>query len=171
MAARASIERVRSDNTIDTLDIAALRFQRKLTLQEIADKYGVSKQAIHTRLAKFAALAEPETIERYEAEKPKLLSMVEKVLLKDMLDPVRREKASLNNVAYSFSQVYQANRTSRGLAGSITEHRQAYDIEISMVDSEIKRLESRFSGTKQNDPVIDAEYDTTENTMSCKGSE
>jgi len=61
-------------------------------------------------------------------------------------------------------------RIQAGLAGLITEHRQAYDIEISMVDSEIKRLESRFSGTKQNNGVIDAEYEDTKNTMSCKGT-
>jgi len=61
-------------------------------------------------------------------------------------------------------------RIQAGLSSSITEHRQAYDIEISMVDSEIKRLESRFSGTKQNNGVIDAEYEDTKNTMSCKGT-
>jgi len=143
MASKASDQRIKP---IDVVGLAALRFQRKLSFDDIAKITDIPKATAYKKIKDLEAIFNPEAIEAYERNKPEILSAVEKALVSDMLDPVRREKASLNNTAYAFQQIYQANRNSRGLAGSITEHRQAYDIEISMVDSEIKRLESRFSG-------------------------
>ena len=158
------------EQQVDPVKLAVMRIEKGMTFPEIGKVLGISKQGAHQRFRTLAQIFDPESIEAYERNKPSILSAVEKTLLMDILDPAKREKASLNNTAYALQQVYQANRTTRGLSSSITEHRQAYDIEISMVDSEIKRLESRFSGTKQNNGAIDAEYDDAKNTMSCKGS-
>lgn len=77
-----------------------------------------SKQAVEQALKPFELfLNNPETVTAYRDNKANLLESAELVLLSDLLDDEKRKKASLNNVAYSMSQISNQLRLERGPSG------------------------------------------------------
>jgi len=92
-----------------------LRIENRLTFKEIADRYGVSKQAVHSKLRKFIRiLGEPDINNAYKEQRKQILSATERVLIESMLDPTKLKNASLNNIAYSFQQIHTARRLEEG---------------------------------------------------------
>lgn len=82
---------------------------------EIAKIVGTKSSTVHLALQRFKSVfTELEYIDDYRATKTRLLEAAELRLLKSMLDEATIEKASLNNRAYAFQQVYQALRLERG---------------------------------------------------------
>ena len=75
---------------------------------------GVPKSTLQAQLAGLYDLLDVNRIDAYELAKPHILSAAEELLIQDMVDPDRRAKASLNNTAYAFRQVHDANRLARG---------------------------------------------------------
>lgn len=136
------------DKPVDKIDVEKalkMRLKNGLTFQEIADHFGVSRQAIHQRLSRFIdILGDADTIKAYEEHKPSLLSAVENKLLQQLIDGDKLEKASLNNAAYAFNTIYQCNRLERGKSTenvsikSITEH---YSKELDRAKDLLKTLE------------------------------
>lgn len=100
---------------VDVLQALRLRVQNHLSYQEIADRLGCTKGAVWQTLSAFKNLVEnPEAVGGYVDARAKLLTAVEFELLKDVLDAEKRQKASLNNTAYAFSQVFNARRLTEG---------------------------------------------------------
>jgi predicted DNA-binding protein YlxM (UPF0122 family) len=100
---------------VNLLEALQLRYINKLTYQQIADKYGVTKQAIEQRLSAFKdKFGDSEEINLYTSNRGSLLTLAEKDLLTNMLDPSKLSKATINNLAYAFQQVFNARRLEQG---------------------------------------------------------
>jgi len=126
----------KSFGKIDVSKALKLRIKNHLTYEEIAAHFGCSRQAIYEKLKTFVKYVEnPEAIQAFEDNKAEILSSVEQVMISKILDEDKLQKASLNNVAYAFTQIHTANRLQRGQATSITDD----------VDSIIDRIERRYA--------------------------
>jgi predicted DNA-binding protein YlxM (UPF0122 family) len=100
---------------VNLLEALQLRYINKLTYQQIADKYGVTKQAIEQRLSAFKdKFGDSQEIQLYDTNRGSLLTLAEKDLLTNMLDPSKLSKATINNLAYAFQQVFNARRLEEG---------------------------------------------------------
>ena len=133
---------------VDKIDISKalkMRFDNRLTYQEIGDNFGVSKQAVQQKLTRFTRLMKgPGEVEAYDKAKVQLLNAAELEMLHSCLDPVAIQKASLNNRAYAFNTIFNANRLTQGLAtsnhsikGIIGHHQKT----LEDIDSAIASLE------------------------------
>jgi len=122
---------------VDVSVALRLRLVNKLTYQDIADKLGVCKQSVHTAIKRFEALIrEPEEIEAYRKSKADLLDSAELMMLEKISDGETIAKASLNNAAYTFSQLHQAGRLERG--------RSTANIDVKHTMEEIQVLEAEY---------------------------
>ena len=100
---------------INIAEALKLRLVNHLSYQEIADRYGVAKSAVYQALKRFLAiLAEPDELEAYKNHKVDLLSSAEMKLLERLVNDEVMEKASLNNVAYAFKQLFDSGRLELG---------------------------------------------------------
>ncbi len=96
-----------------------LRLVHGLTYAEIGARFGVGKSAVKQRLNRFTAFIEaPDAIAGYRNHKADILESVELRLAASLLDPAKLEKASLNNVAYSYRQVSDMVRLASGKSTS-----------------------------------------------------
>jgi len=96
---------------LDPLEVYKLRLQHRLTFQQIAGLFGVTKQAVHECFTKFSeSIGQAQDVTSYTNAKADLLSLAEERLVATCLDPAKLEKASLNNVAYAFTQIHTALR-------------------------------------------------------------
>ena len=108
------------NTVIDVGRALTLRIDKNLSYQEIATQlsketgYKLSKEGVYKRLRPFTKLIEdPTAIKAYETNKESLLSAVEHQMLVEMVNPDKLEKASTNNIAYAFQQIFNANRLQR----------------------------------------------------------
>ena len=89
---------------------------------QIAKTLGMSKTAIIHGLRSFTnvinALGDGNSIDSYEANRTKVLTVAELALATDLLDTERRQKASLNNTAYALGQVHSMRRLEEGKSTS-----------------------------------------------------
>lgn len=100
-----------------------LRLVNNLTFQQIGDKYGVSRQAIHGKLKKFMRIiGEPDLNKAFQERRVELLTGTERVLMEYLLDPKKLKDASLNNVAYAFKEINNARRLELGEATNIVQY-------------------------------------------------
>ena len=96
---------------IDPIEAYKLRYQNGLTFCQIGKHFGVKASSVVQRLQRLSALMHSkEQAFEYEAVKPQLLSSVEQQLLASLASPDKIEKATLNNVAYAFTQIHMAKR-------------------------------------------------------------
>ena len=105
----------KGEEKIDLVECWRLRVRNKLTYQEIADHFGCAKSSVIRacqRLAEF--LPDPASVEAYSTVKAEILEGVEAKLLASLTHPDKIAKASLNNVAFSYSQVANQLRLERG---------------------------------------------------------
>lgn len=111
------------ERKIDIEEALKLRIKHKLSFEEIAKRFDCSAQAVQQRLSKFLAiLKDPDELQAYEENKSAILSSIEIEMLQKMLDPETLQKASLNNTAYAFQQVFNANRLTKGQATEIFDN-------------------------------------------------
>jgi predicted DNA-binding protein YlxM (UPF0122 family) len=104
-----------SVDKINLLEALQLRFINKLTYKQIGDKYGVSAQAIEQRISRFKEkFAESEDVQKYTSNRDGILTIVERELLSRIVDPSKLSKATINNLAYAFQQVFNARRLEEG---------------------------------------------------------
>ena len=100
---------------INIAEALKLRLVNHLSYQEIADRYGVCKSAVYQALKRFLSiLVEPDELEGYKQNKIALLSSAELRLLERLVNDEVVEKASLNNIAYAFQQIFNSGRLERG---------------------------------------------------------
>ena len=80
---------------------------------EIAKRYGVSEPSVAQALAKYNRILNglgPGEIQAYRNKRSDLFTAVERELMTSLTDRKKLAKASLNNVAYAFTQVHAARR-------------------------------------------------------------
>jgi len=134
------------NHKLDISKAITLRLKNGLTYKEIGDILGCSKQAVWERLKNFTKLLEdPASISAYEDNKSKLFSAAELKLLTEILDPAKLEKASINNVAYAFSQVAREGHLARGEATSNVNSHLLIET-LTEIDQEMARLEAELEG-------------------------
>lgn len=96
---------------VDIPKALTLRVQNNLTYREIASVLGVKKSSVHAALKKYGDLINsPDQVSAFERNRSKLLSGAEMMLLTDMADKDKRQKASLNNVAFAWDKIQLAKR-------------------------------------------------------------
>ena len=131
------------DGRIDLPEAFKLRYKHGLSYQQIADRFGVTKQAVHQRLTNISQLLpNREEIETYRQNKAQMLDALEYKVYNEMLDPSKLKDASFNNLAYGFQNISTQNRLEKGHATNITN---SFEVTASLdqVEARIKELESR----------------------------
>lgn len=102
---------------IDVGKALTLRIKNKLTYQQIANQFGVSKQAVQQRLSKlFELINDPDADQAYSDNRADVLNAIEREMVSQMLDSEKLKKASVNNIAYAFQQITNARRLEQGLS-------------------------------------------------------
>ena len=100
---------------VDVNRALKLRLVNKLSYQEIANQFNVSRQCIHQSLGKLTRLLQrTDVLDAYRSEKANLLEAVEWVLVSNLVDREKVKKASLNNVAFAAEKVNTMIRLERG---------------------------------------------------------
>jgi len=88
---------------------------KKVPMRQIAKATDLPLSTVRDRIAKFSKVFEQlENVPDYREMKSSLLSAAELALLKSAMDPSKLDKASVNNLAYAFTQFNMANRLERG---------------------------------------------------------
>lgn len=124
------------DGKIDLTEAFKLRYKHGLSYQQIADRFQVSKQAVHQRLVKISEfLPDKEEIEVYRQLKTEMLDALEYKVYTKMLDENKLKDASFNNLAYGFQQICTQNRLEKGLSTS--------NVDIQSVTASLSDLEER----------------------------
>ena len=101
----------KSTGRVDVAIALELRLKKGKTIQEIADHFGVCKQAVSQRLRAFMGILQtPDALKAYQNSKTDILSAVELKLVSQLLDGDKLKDASLNNVAYALQNVFNMNR-------------------------------------------------------------
>lgn len=103
------------EKKVDALRVLKLRLYSHLSYDQIAKQMGCCKATVGNILSRFKDIVEnPETVDAYEKTRGKILSAVEWEFIGDLMDKEKRQKASLNNVAYAFQQIFNARRLTEG---------------------------------------------------------
>jgi hypothetical protein len=87
---------------------------RGLSYDDIATKLGVAKSTVHEQLSGVFDLLDPERVNAYREHRVTLLDALELKMLGALSDDERIAKASLNNAAFTFTQVFNARRLESG---------------------------------------------------------
>lgn len=100
---------------LDVAQVWKLRVVNRLSLAEIARSLGVAKSSVHAALERIRKLIpDPDMVKAYEEVRPTLLTAMEQKLMASLADDETLQKASLNNRAYAFQQVFNARRLETG---------------------------------------------------------
>lgn len=134
--------------SVDIGHALKLRLKNHLSYQQIGIRLGTSAQTIQQRLKRFESLIDdPQLLSAYRDNRADLIDAAHMALLPDLLDPAKRESASINNLAYALKQLHEMGRLERGLATSHVDisavQKDAVDIEarISALDAELIAVE------------------------------
>jgi len=112
MESRQKLRRV--DSRIDVARALQLRLEKGLTYRELGRLFGVSAQAVHKALEPFRNLLEqPAAAAAYRKQETQILDGVRMALVSHMLEPEKLAKASVNNLAFAYQQVFNASRLLR----------------------------------------------------------
>ena len=105
--------------SLDPLEVYKLRLQHRLTFRQIGQLLHAPVSTVHYTFQAFLKnLGTAADVESYENAKQQLLSHTEERLMATLLDEDKLEKASLNNVAYAFTQIHTALRLEKGKSTS-----------------------------------------------------
>jgi predicted DNA-binding protein YlxM (UPF0122 family) len=100
---------------VNVSEALKLRLKHNLSYEELGERYGVTKQAVHQALRKFSIIIDrPESIGDFNAVRSDVLTAVEFKLIESLLDQEKHKDASLNNVAYAYQTIFHANRLEKG---------------------------------------------------------
>lgn len=112
------------------------------SIRDIANKFGVTPEAIKYRLRGLVKYLD-ESVQNYEKNRATIFSAAEKVFLEEMLSKKKVKKAGVNQLAYAFRQVYDANRLEKGLS---TQNIVYADIqkEKEAIEQAIKEYEEKL---------------------------
>lgn len=143
---------IANKNKVDIAAALKMRRMQGMTYEQIAKSLGCTRQAVQQRLATIEKLlGDKEEIKEYQNSKSEILTAVEMQLINKMLDKQTLKNASLNNTAYAFQQVFNANRLENGKStvnASVHISIQHQEIAQKVIDqiamSEVSRAKSDF---------------------------
>lgn len=125
-----------TDGRIDLTEAFKLRYKHGLSYQQIADRFGVSKQSVHQRLTSISELLpDRDEIETYRQLKTEMLDALEYKVYRKMLDDDKLKDASFNNLAYGFQNICTQNRLEKGQSTA--------NIDIQTVTASLSEIEER----------------------------
>lgn len=152
---QSAVQIINNHGKIDVAKALTLRLQRKLTFEEIASKFGVSRQAVQQALDKFNKFIEsPENTAAYQDNKAQLLDTAQFKILNELLDSEKLEKASINNLAYAYSQLDQSARLERGQSTANIAYAD-YGRSLAELHTQRQALEQEL-GISDGIPVFEA---------------
>lgn len=94
------------------------RYHHKMTLQAIADKHGVSIQAVHDRLKRFTAqLGDPDELASFKDMEADIQSAIKRRFSSKLLE-VDLDKTSPKDLAMVYGITYDKNRLQTGQSTS-----------------------------------------------------
>ncbi len=94
-----------------------LRFKNKLSFDQISDISKIPKSTLHTWFAPIEKILKGAgSLDLVDSSRASLLGALEFKILIEMMDKARLKKASINNLAYAFQQLYNARRLELGLS-------------------------------------------------------
>lgn len=130
---------------IDIAEAFKLRFKNHLSFNKIAEQLNCSAQGVYDALAPFTKLIKnSQDTSIYETNKAGILTSVQFELVKLMTDKSKLKSASLNNIAYSLSQLDNMIRLEKGQPTSITEH---LDSDLGGMIDQLCGIKSAGSGS------------------------
>ena len=104
---------------LDLVEAYTLRVVNRLSFTQIAKALRVPKSTVHAALSRLNKLVpDPEVVKAYEEVEASILTSAKERLLATMMDEDKLAKASLNNVAFAFSQVANHERLVKGRSTS-----------------------------------------------------
>ena len=144
---------------IDLAEAVKLHFLHGESYVTIGRRYNVCKQAVHIALKPFKqVLQDGQMLQAYNEHYVQILQSGRNLLIHDLLDPVKRREASLNNVAYAFDKVSThlrleqgrstANLDVHGIARSITKD----EARLAELDQVIAELSTGHQQVINNEP-------------------
>ena len=110
-----AVSETESRQPVNLLKAYKLRVQHGLSYQEIADRLDQPKASIHRALVDLCRMIDdPGRLQVYTDARAGLLSVTEERMIASLMDEEAISKASLNNRAYAFTQVFNARRLEAG---------------------------------------------------------
>jgi len=130
---------------LDLAEIFKLRFHNRLSLREIASKFGVHHSTIDNMLQTYTKLIKnPDETNVYDMNRAGILTALEFEIIKQMSDETKLKSASFNNLAYGASQINNMIRLEKGQPTAITEH---LDADLGGMIDQLCGLKSAGSGS------------------------
>ncbi|MFQ5915772.1 MAG: sigma factor-like helix-turn-helix DNA-binding protein [Nitrospinota bacterium] len=126
--------------------IVELRLQG-LSHREIARTLGVSKQAIQQRLSGILEKIDGDRLDVWRQHRVAILEQVEEYLVSALADKSKLAKASINNIAYAFTQIFTARRLE---AGQSTQNLSLHAV-VAAVEGELADRGKQKLPEKQED--------------------
>ena len=109
---------------IDMVQAARLRYEKGLTLEQIAKQFDSNKSSIHAALKRFERyFGNPQEVKSYGDNDVSVLKAAEWKLVTEVVNPAKLAKASTNNVAYALRQVHDISQIKQGMATEIVDMR------------------------------------------------
>lgn len=148
---------------LDLAEIFKLRFRNRLSLREIASRFGVHHSSIDNMLQTYTKLIKnPDEINVYDMNRAGILTALEFEIIKQMSDESKLKSASFNNLAYGASQINNMIRLEKGQPTSITE---SLDSDLSGLLDRIAPMKSAGSGsTVDVSPAVNT-FDDVDNAV------
>ena len=125
---------------IDVRKALTLRLKNHLSHEAIGRELGCTGAGVIKALKPFIdALSDPVAIQAFEDNEPKLISAAKMKIYSFLVGDVALKKASLNNLAYAYSQIDTVKRLEEGKA---TQHiaYADYGKKIDELDDEEQEL-------------------------------
>ena len=118
LAALGFSQPVKTPNRLDLSACLKDRYHHRMTYQQIADKYGVNKSAVHERLQRFEAqLGDPEELRGFQDVEADIQAAIKRRISSKLLD-VDLSKASARDLAVTYGVIYDKNRLQTGQSTS-----------------------------------------------------
>lgn len=111
--------------------------------REMETLTGIPFETIYARISRVLELCDKKKSEAWKENRIQVLNNLEEELLFDIADKSKREKASLNNSAYAFQQVFNARRLEEEKSTVISSYIDICNQEKAIND-EIKKLQARL---------------------------
>lgn len=129
----------------------------------IGEMYGISGQAVHQRIShifkNLAGRLEQDQVRAYEQHKDDVLTVSMGIIVDSMLNPDKIEKASLNNLAYAYSQLDHAQRLTRDQA---TENINVHSV-VSETKDMLEQAKAALTVGQSSDNLPTSAPETVQN--------
>lgn len=122
--------------SVDVNQALKLRLKHNLPYRDIAERLGCSKSAVHKALKPFLnLLTRPDAVEAFKSQEAEFIDAARLKILRNLVDNDRLKKASVNNLAYAFSNLYNAQRLERGESTA--------NVAYAEIDGSLEELQER----------------------------